>query len=221
MAAGERFARTDYLTAMAGPPLQGEAARSFYRRLADMTGLPVDVVTRSRGFVHDAYVKNARAREHRIVSSYDLTQAVADPFPEDPNAHGPDPGLDGYVRALGSLFVGYARDELKYKTEMTYALLAQGIFRHWDWGSRRSQPGVSNDLRVLLAFDPSFHLLVMHGRSDLVTPYAVSRYVLDRLPPDTADRTQLKVYRGGHMLYLDDASRKAMTADAKAFYRRM
>jgi len=221
MAAGERFARTDYLTAMAGPPLQGDAARSFYRRLAEMTGLPIDVVARSRGFVHDAYVKNARAREHRIVSSYDLTQAVPDPFPEDPNAHGPDPGLDGFVRALGSLFVGYARDELKYKTEMTYALLAQGISSHWDWGSRRSPPGVSNDLRVLLAFDPSFHLLVMHGRSDLVTPYGVSRYVLDQLPPDTAGRAQLKVYRGGHMLYLDDASRAAMTADAKAFYRRI
>jgi hypothetical protein len=60
----------------------------------------------------------------------------------------------------------------------------------------------------------------MHGRSDLVTPYAVSRYLLDYLPPDTASRRQLKVYRGGHMLYLDDGPRRAMTEDARAFYRR-
>jgi len=29
----------------------------------------------------------------------------------------------------------------------------------------------------------------------------------------------LKTYRGGHMLYLDPASRKAFTADAAAFYK--
>jgi carboxypeptidase C (cathepsin A) len=71
-----------------------------------------------------------------------------------------------------------------------------------------------------LAFDPSFRLLVIHGRSDLVTPYGVSRYVLDQLPPDVSGRAQLKVHRGGHMLYFDDRARKAMTEDAKAFYRR-
>lgn len=219
IAAGERFAMTEYLTALAGPPLQGDAAQSFYRKLADMTGLPVDVVTRSRGYVHDEYVKHHRARDGRIVSRYDASHAAMDPFPESAGAHGPDPGLDGFVRALGGLFVGYARDELKYKTDITYALLASGISGQWDWGSRRSPPSVSNDLRVLLAFDPSFRLLVIHGRSDLVTPYGVSRYVLDRLPPDTAGRAQLKVYRGGHMLYFDDGPRKAMTADARTFYR--
>ena len=220
IAAGERFALTDYLTALAGPPLQGEAARSFYRRLAEMTGLPIDVVTRARGYVHDAYVKHHRGTGSQIVSRYDATHAVPDPYPESDGAHGPDPGLDGFVRALGGAFVGYARDELKYETDITYALLGQGISGNWDWGSRRSQPGVSDDLRVLLAFDPSFRLLVIHGRSDLVTPYGVSRYVLDQLPPDVAGRAQLRVYRGGHMLYFDDRTRTAMTEDASAFYRR-
>jgi carboxypeptidase C (cathepsin A) len=220
IAAGERFAMTEYLTALAGPPLQGDAAAHFYHRLAEVAGLPVDVVTRSRGFIHDAYIKHHRGRNGQIVSRYDATQAVADPFPESDGAHGPDPGLDGFVRALGSVFVGYARDELKYKTDITYTLLASEVSGNWDWGPRRSPPSVSNDLRVLLAFDPSFRLLVMHGRSDLVTPYGVSRYVIDHLPPDTAGRAQLKVYRGGHMLYLDDGSRKAMTADAEAYYRR-
>jgi carboxypeptidase C (cathepsin A) len=218
IAAGERFAMTEYLTALAGPPPQGDAANHFYRRLAAMTGLPEDVVARSRGFVHDVYIKHHRARDRQIVSRYDATHAVADPYPESDGAHGPDPGLDGFVRALGGLFVGYARDELNYKTDLTYALLAQGVAGNWDWGSRRSPPGVSDDLRVLLSFDPSFRLLLIHGRSDLVTPYGVSRYVLDHLPAETAERAQLKVYRGGHMLYLDDGPRKAMTVDARAFY---
>jgi carboxypeptidase C (cathepsin A) len=220
IAAGERFALTDYLTTLAGPPLRGEAAQSFYRRLAELTGLPFDVVAKSRGYVADAYVKHHREADGRIVSSYDASYAVPDPFPESEGAHGPDPGLDGFIRALGGLFVGYARDELNYKTEITYALLASDIAGHWDWGSRRSPPSVSDDLRVLLAFDPSFRLLVIHGRSDLVTPYGVSRYVLDQLPGETAGRVQLKVYRGGHMLYLDNRPRAAMTEDAQAFFRR-
>lgn len=220
IAAGERFAITEYLTTLAGSPPKDEAARKFYERVAALTGLPVDVVTRSRGFVHDAYIKHHRANDRQIVSRYDATHAVPDPFPESDGAHGPDAGLDGFIRALGSVFVGYARDELKYKTDITYTLLAHEVSGNWDWGSRRSPPGVSSDLRVLLSFDPTFRLLVIHGRSDLVTPYGVSRYVLDHLPRETASRAQLKVYRGGHMLYLDDGARKAMTEDAKAFYEK-
>ena len=67
---------------------------------------------------------------------------------------------------------------------------------------------------------PSFRLLVTHGVSDMTTPYSVSRYVLDHLPNigDPA-RAQLRLYRGGHMYYIDTQSRKAFAADAKAFYQ--
>ena len=48
----------------------------------------------------------------------------------------------------------------------------------------------------------------------------MSRYVLDHLPPiGDASRTQLALYRGGHMFYIDPQSRKAFTADARAFYQ--
>ena len=103
---------------------------------------------------------------------------------------------------------------------MTYILLAHDIGSKWKWGERRTPPGVSDDLRELLALDPSFRLLVAHGRTDLVTPYGVSRYVLDHLPDIGApERAQLKLYRGGHMFYFDQNSRHAFTTDAKAFYQ--
>jgi carboxypeptidase C (cathepsin A) len=99
-------------------------------------------------------------------------------------------------------------------------LLAGEVTRHWDWKGSRMQAGVEDDLRVLLSFDPSFHLLIAHGYSDLVTPYAMTRYVLDHLPAFTPPgRATLKLYRGGHMIYLDPASRKAFSTDAAAFYR--
>ena len=73
---------------------------------------------------------------------------------------------------------------------------------------------------MLLALNPSFRVLVAHGRTDLVTPYGVSRYVLDHIPDIGApDRAQLKLYRGGHMFYLDADSRRRFTAEAKAFFQ--
>jgi carboxypeptidase C (cathepsin A) len=54
----------------------------------------------------------------------------------------------------------------------------------------------------------------------MITPYAMSRYVLDHMPAfDPPGRVQLKLYRGGHMPYLDPESRKAFSADAAVFFR--
>ncbi len=84
------------------------------------------------------------------------------------------------------------------------------------------QASTEDDLRVLLAYGPSFRLLIAHGYSDMITPYAMTRYILDHMPAlDPPGRAQLKLYRGGHMLYLDPESRKAFTADAAAFYPRV
>jgi carboxypeptidase C (cathepsin A) len=222
LAEAERFALSDYLTTLAGPPLQGDAAQKFYGRVAQITGVPQDIVAQSRGFIRDSYLKHLRSDEGKVVSRYDATFAVADPFPEQESLRGPDPLLDGLTRAFGGLYSAYARDELGFKTEMTYILLSSDISGKWDWGhgTSRASASVSDDLRELLALTPSFRLLVAHGLSDMVTPYGASRYVLDHLPPiGEPGRTQLALYRGGHMFYIDPQSRKAFTLDAKMFYQ--
>ena len=219
LAEAEKFAMTDYLVTMAAAGPQGVTAKAFYGRVAQMTGLPVDVVTQARGFVADAFVKSLRP-DGKIVSRYDANFAVDDPYPENRSAHGPDPILDGVSRAYGGAMAAYARNELGFKTEMTYALLANDVTGHWDWQGGRMQASAEDDLRTLLAFNPSFRLLIAHGLSDMVTPYGMTRYVLDHLPQaDAPGRTQLKLYRGGHMVYLDAQSRKAFSADAATFYR--
>ena len=220
LAAAEKFAMTDYLTTLAAAPLKGDAAKAFYSHVAQMTGLPLDAVTQARGFAARAYVKNLRAGESKIVSRYDAAFAVDDPHPESRSSRGPDPILDAVTRAYGGAMASYARNELGFKTEITYMLLAGDVTNHWDWQGGRVQASVEDDLRVLLAFGPSFRLLIAHGYSDMITPYAMTRYVLDHLPNfDPPGRVQLRLYRGGHMLYLDPESRKAFSADAAAFFR--
>ena len=62
-------------------------------------------------------------------------------------------------------------------------------------------------------------MLITHGYTDLVTPYASRSYLIDQLAPiDKARPIELKVYRGGHMMYLRPASRRALAQDARAFY---
>ena len=171
--------------------------------------------------MRNAYLNHLR--DHGLTaSSYDAAFTVPDPYPESDRRRGSDQILDGFSRALSGAYVAYARDELGFKTDMTYILLASDIAGRWDWGERSGRDSVSasDDIRELLSLSPSFRLLIAHGYSDMVTPYAVSRYVLDHLPPsDDPSRAQLKLYRGGHMFYIDAESRRTFSTDAKAFYQ--
>ncbi len=215
--AAEKFAMTDYLTTLAVRPPQGEAAKSFYARVASIAGLPEETVRQSRGFIND-FIKSLRIG--KIVSRYDADFTVDDPFPDRRTSRGGDPILDGVSRAYGGGFADYARNELGFKTEMTYVLLASDVNGSWDWHGGRYQTGTEDDIRTLLAFSPSFKILVAHGYSDMVTPYGMTRYVLDHIPQiGAAGRVRLNLYRGGHMFYIDQQERKAFSTDAAAFYR--
>ncbi|NEK38952.1 S10 family peptidase [Rhizobium leguminosarum] len=222
--AAETFALGDYLTTLAGPPPTGAEASAFYGRIARLTGIPEDIVTRNRGFLGSSFVKHSDAGSGEVMSSYDASFAAPDPYPESDYDRGDDAILDGFTRAYGGAFADYARNELGFRTEMTYSLLDRDISRRWEWGGGRGggsrfQASATDDIRQLLAANQAFHLLIAHGYSDVVTPYGVSRYVVDHLPPSLASgRVRLKLYRGGHMFYTRAEQRAAFTADAKAFY---
>jgi carboxypeptidase C (cathepsin A) len=219
----ERFAMGDYLVSLAGPAPSGAVADGFYSRISELTGIPKEDVARTRGFVGDIYAKRA-AGSGQIASSYDAAYSVPDAYPEAGYSRNDDPILDGYTRAYGAAFANYARHELGFPSEVTYTLLNEDVNRRWEWngergGDSRAMASGSGDLRDLLSVIPSFRVMVVHGYSDALTPYGVSRYVIDHLPSDmAAGRAELKVYRGGHMFYTDPASRRSFALDARTFY---
>lgn len=215
----EQFAMGEFLTTLAGATPTGSKADEFYGRVAQQTGLPVDTVRRTGGFIHDEFIKHLHENSRDVVSQYDATFAAPDPFPETNALRNDDPVLDGFTRAYGGAFASYARDELGFKTDMTYTLLADDINGKWDWGrGGRSQASATDDLRQLLAINPAFRVMIAQGYSDLVTPYAVSKYVVDHLPDALRGRVSFNLYRGGHMLYTKRSSGIAFSEDAKAFY---
>jgi carboxypeptidase C (cathepsin A) len=118
---------------------------------------------------------------------------------------------------------GYLSDTLGVRTDLPYRLLNGNAVRQWNWrsglGGREGHAGAADALRDVLANNRAFKVVIVHGMTDLVTPYLTSRYVVDRLPRAlTAGRVTMNVYPGGHMMYLRPGSRAHLHADAAWLY---
>ena len=214
------YAVGPYLTTVAGTPPAGDAATQFYTKVAGLTGLPEAVVARQRGMIQvDSH--DVRSQGGRLFSLYEMSLSIADPAPEGvDNEESPDPLLEGYGRAYGSAFAGYAADALGFKTDLTYRLLDDEVNRQFDWREEgRHVLSTNGDLRKLLALNPSLQVLIAHGYFDAVCPFAATRWLVRHLPVGE-DRVTLAVYPGGHMLYTRPASRAALANDAAAMVSR-
>jgi carboxypeptidase C (cathepsin A) len=216
----ERYALGDYLTTIAAGPTDPQATQLLYDRVAQLTGLPESTVARWQGRVPlGAYVKAFHRSTGRLVSRYDGTVAIPDPDPRSSRSDD-DPILEGSIAPFTRAFVAYARDELGFRTELSFELLSHEVGRHWDWSGSggRNGAGAADALHRALALQPKLHALVAHGLTDLQTPYMMSRYVVDHLPAELRRRVALKLYEGGHMMYLRTGSRHQLREDAQAFY---
>jgi carboxypeptidase C (cathepsin A) len=105
--------------------------------------------------------------------------------------------------------------ELLYSASAGYTLLANAI-ASWDFShDGRTLPDTIPDLAAALTRDPALRVLSLAGYHDLATPFLQTEMDLARLgaQPNVVTRT----YPGGHMIYLDDASRVRLKADVAAF----
>src|SRR5204863_7933677 len=131
-----------------------------------------------------------------------------------------DPATAAYTAAFGT----YAAETLGYRTEQPYRVLAHQVSREWGWdGARGSEGGLGlalSSLENTLLAHPETKLLVVNGRYDLVTPYLSSRWLIDQLsvPANVRAGIRLRVYEGGHMMYMRPASRAAFAADAAELF---
>jgi carboxypeptidase C (cathepsin A) len=219
----EHFALGDYLIALAAGPGDGPAAHQLYGRIAALIGLDEATVERWHGRVPvGGYVKELRHGDGQVLSRYDGSIAATDPDPGSREVDD-DPVLQGTIAPFTRAFVAYARSELGFETELSYELLNEDVGRHWEWhdgnaGGRQSI-GAADSLRRALALNPRLKVLIAHGLTDLTTPYMTSRYIVNHMPEKlTAHRIELKLYAGGHMMYLRSGSRHRLHDDALAFY---
>jgi carboxypeptidase C (cathepsin A) len=223
-AAAEKFALSDYLlglSRLAGIPPESDP---FIARVAALTGVPAWVVARERGRISGAnFAHELRRNEHEMLSQYDAT--VARPTEGNPWAdRAGDPILAPATAAFNTAFEHYSIDELGYRTEAPYRVLAGEVERQWNWDdARRGEDGLGlalTSLQQTLLSRPQTRLLIVNGRYDLVTPYLASRWLIDQLQLSPAARAdiRLRVYPGGHMMYMRPNSRAALARDAASLF---
>lgn len=211
----EDFALGPYLTALATVRKDSAALAG---EVASLTGLDPALVARNAGRVDASlFAREFRRGEGKTVSLYDATITAPDVAPDADGRGSPDPVLDRSVPVLTSAFVAYVRDGLGFRTDLTYRLLNGDIARRWDYGIRRQgYAGVLDDLQTARALQPALRVLVVHGYTDLVTPYRATRHLLDQLPELAgAEPIRMVVTEGGHMMYLRPDARRTLVEEAR------
>jgi carboxypeptidase C (cathepsin A) len=215
----ETYARTHYLVHMAEGLKRDDAVVA---KLAEFTGLDANMIAKHHGRVSASlFIREYEKRRDRALSRYDATVSVPAPQPED-HVHF-DPILDGAITALRPAIVNYLRQELGFRTDLEYRLLNREAGGHWDFGTKPSRQGYAgslNELEKARIRNGQLKILIAHGYTDLVTPYAMSQYLVSQLKPiEGAAPIDVRVYRGGHMMYLRPASRAELGHDAHGLYQ--
>lgn len=218
----ERYALGDYLVALTAGLEEG--GRLASERVAEITGLPSGLVRENFARIPTSlFAKEFAGAKGRVLSAYDGMISTPDIAPQDPRAAGPDPVLDRSVAALTSAFVRYVRDELNFRTDISYRLLNNEVSRSWDYGtssSRQGYAGVMDDLQQARALNPGLGVLIVNGYTDLVTPYLTSRYLTSQVPSLAGARPiRIEVLEGGHMMYFRPDSRQALKEAASELYQ--
>src|SRR5262249_43423186 len=197
------------------------AVERMTARVAAFTGLDPAFVREMAGRVDlQSFQHELNRRQGRITSIYDTTVTALDPYPTSRNSRGSDPYLSAMTAPLTSAATALYQTKFGWKVDAPYHLLAGEINSQWDWGrGRGGGPDVVDDLRKLLSGDPRMRILIAHGASDLVTPYFENQLIIDQLPTYGApERLTLAVYRGGHMFYSRDESRRALRTEAQRLF---
>ena len=98
----EQFATGDYATLLTrGASMPAVERERILGRLADLIGLPVEMVARAEGRITiGMFTRELLRDERKVLGLYDATITTTDPFPDREAFAGPDPTLAGIESRL-------------------------------------------------------------------------------------------------------------------------
>jgi carboxypeptidase C (cathepsin A) len=218
--AAEDYALNDYLTGLAAlGRMTPEEQTAFLGRLSEVIGIAPALLARNNGRIDQLlFAGSLLADRGLVLDRYDGAQAGDNPKPQEPGLGVMDRSLTVLTGVLLAPFMDYVRTDLGYVTDRAYIPLALDVNMQWD---RASTVGTPEDVGIALAQNTDLKVLVVHGTYDTVTPYFMSRFVLEQATRAKGARARLffGTYEGGHMFYLRKASRAEFAADVRGFYQ--
>ena len=223
VAEARRFATTRYAAALLqGNALPADERAAVRRELARFTGL-------SEQFLENADLRVTPSRFYkellrdrgltigRLDSRYtgrDYDNAGEEPD-NDPSFYGIDAG---YTAAINQ----HLRETLNYRTDRQYSTIG-ALGSPWDW---RLGGGRDNDVYVNVApyigramrENSGLRVFVGQGYYDFATPFFAAEYALSRTGMPR-HRFTWRYYGSGHMMYVREQDRVALSSDIREFIR--
>lgn len=223
-AAAQDYALDHYLPALAaGERLPAARRATVERQMAAMTGLPADHFAKNGlPLTKDAYRLLALASEGRVLGVYDSRYAA----PLDPTRAGQDPSFATLLPAMEDAMARANKVLLGRSASpvdgSAYRLVDVQLGEQWGYGAL-ADPYRSIDMMGVLARSlrrSGGRLMIGGGLFDTAGSYGADCYLASHidLPRDAVD---LASYDGGHMFYLNSASRRAFLASLRAFMTRI
>ena len=217
-----RFAMGPYAHALLqGARLPADERAAVRRELARFTGLSETYLDQAdlrvtpdrfyKELLRDRGLTIGRLDARYTGRDYDNAGETPD---NDPSFYGIDAG---YTAAVNQ----HLRETLGFRTDRSYVTI--GPVGPWDW---RLGGGRDNDVYVNVApyigrglrENSGLRVFVGQGYYDFATPFFAAEYALSRtgIPQD---RIRYHYYGSGHMMYVRDEDRSALSRDVRAFIR--
>jgi carboxypeptidase C (cathepsin A) len=227
MKRAEEFAVKQLLPILATGDMFGESKRNQILNLAaDYIGLPRKVVQAKNGRIEiDYFVKNLLREEGNHLGLYDVSLKVTDPYPDRDSYSGPDPTLHQAERIFAAGINTQLRKNIGLQTERSYKLLSMEVNKKWEVDTKEhaldSQVGATDDLRFGMSLNPDMKVFLTHGLFDLVTAYFAAERItrLMKLTDKQKEKLTVQHYKGGHMFYIREESRKQLFEDIRKWYK--
>jgi carboxypeptidase C (cathepsin A) len=220
-----RFAMGEYRqTLLQGNQLAPGDFDAMVNRLHAYLGVSTQYIRNANLRISSArYIAELRRERGQTAGIYDARYLMysLDNAEETPSLEPTDAAIDGPYRAMSSV---YLRNELRYKTTLTYLLSASAAIQKsgpWDFKHNDELPlNTAPDLAEAMTFNPHLRVFSANGYYDSVTPFLATVYTLQHLnlaAPLTA-HISYGFYPSGHMIYLNTAALAQFHRDLERWY---
>ena len=204
LAESREFAKGEYTSALQqGASLPDDERLKVAIELSRLTGLTTNVIMDNNLRIDEGIFRKQLLHDQGLIlGAYDsrITGRDDDPAGEFPDYDPSDAAVLGpFAAAMNS----YVRDELKFKDDLPYELLA-GV-QPWNYGAPNNYPNASERLAGTMNQNPYMKVLVLNGRCDLVCPVDTMHYAIDHMSLDPSYRTNVtfEQFDAGHMMYIN------------------
>jgi len=239
----EEFARKKYADAIKDYPNIDKTTVQF---LSEILGIPNDVLMYWKLDPMANFLTSLLLVEGLAVGSYDgrvKADDVGIAGSVDPSSGMNDPTMTAIGGVYTAMWNVYLNEDLKYTSISPFIDSNDQAFLNWDFnhvdptGAQKpsvnpSTPGpglitlyAAGDLAASMEINPSLKVFCANGYYDAVTPFLQTKLDIEHMPLGSPENRQnvlnnlvFHTYESGHMIYLDDCSRKAMKADLGKFY---